>query len=66
MAHPSSRIFVVRAWFEGESFRERVQYTSDVTAGPMTESVTADPADVRAAVDRWLRALAPTIPSAPG
>jgi hypothetical protein len=66
VAPPSSGIFVVRVWFDGESFRARVQYTTDLAAGPMTESVTADPDDVRVAVDRWLRALTPTEPSASG
>jgi len=55
----SSAVFVARAWWEGDRFRARLTYCTDIDAGPGAETsiVTADAAEIRQLLASWLDAF---------
>jgi hypothetical protein len=52
----NTAVFIVRAWWEDGQFRARISYQVDIHAEPEaeTQTITADPAEVRRQLEVWL------------
>jgi hypothetical protein len=58
---PNTAVFLVRAWWEDGQFRARISYYVNLHSEPAAETqiLTADPAEVREHLGRWLDESSP-------
>jgi hypothetical protein len=52
----NTAVFIARAWWDDGQFRARISFQVDIRAEPEaeTQTVTADPAEVRRQLELWL------------